>query len=179
MTVPYKPEGSTIEHFGPMQEFAVAQVAGKAVLVRRTPAGGYEVFDNLVFHGGSGSTLEMRIFSEQDLRAVILGAGFSSFEIYSDNVPAFGILHNESWSLPIAARKAPFAMRPSALRSWAEQWATLSGELNTARAGLAELAQTRVCLSELSGELKSAEAQLTEIRRSWWYRVGRKLGFLS
>jgi SAM-dependent methyltransferase len=175
MTVPYKPEGSTIEHFGPMQDFAVTQLAGKPVLVRPTPAGGYEVFDNLVFHGGSGSTLEMRVFSEQDLRAIILGAGFSSLEIYSGDVPAFGVLHNESWSLPMAARKAPFAMTPAALRSWAEQWANLSGELNTARAGLAELAQARVSLSELDG----ARAQLTEIRRSWWYRVGRKLGFLS
>jgi SAM-dependent methyltransferase len=152
MTVPYKPEGSTLEHFGPMQDFAVTEVAGKPVLVRRNPAGGYEVFDNLVFHGGSGSTLEMRVFSEQDLRAIILGAGFSSLEIYSGNVPAFGILHDESWSLPIAARKAPFAMKAGALRSWAEQWANLSGELNGAR------------------------AELARIRGSRWHRLGRKLG---
>jgi SAM-dependent methyltransferase len=169
MTVPYKPEGSTLEHFGPMQDFGVTQVAGRPVLVRRNPTGGYEVFDNLVFHGGSGSTLEMRVFSEQDLRAAILNAGFCSLEIHSGNIPAFGVLHDESWSLPIAARKAPFAMRPAALRSWAEQWANLSGELNGARA---ELAQR-------SGELNSARAELARLRGSRWYRLGRKLGLLS
>jgi len=164
MTVPYKPEGSTDEHFGPMQDFAVTQVSGKAVLVRRTEGGGYEVLDNLVFHGGSGSTLEMRVFSQQDLRAAILGGGFYSLEIYCGDVPAFGIMHDESWSLPIAARKAPFAMKPSVLRSWAEQWANSSGELNSARAERAELPQIR--------------AELAQIRGSRWYRMGRKLGFL-
>jgi SAM-dependent methyltransferase len=180
MTVPYKPEGATVEHFGAMKDFAITRVADKAVLVRRNPGGGYEVFDDLVFHGGSGSTLEMRVFSEQDLSAAILGSGFSSLEIYKDDVPAFGILHDESWSLPIAARKAPFVMRPGAIRAWAEQWAITSGELNRTRAELARLtdllAETQ---RSLSGERDTARADLARIRETLWYRAGRKLGFLG
>ncbi len=149
MTVPYKPGGTTDEHFGPMRDFGIAQVAGKTVLVRRGAAGGYEVFDNLVFHGGSGSTLEMRVFSEQDLRATILGAGFSVMQIHSENIPAFGILHDETWSLPITARKGTFSMRREAVASWAEQWARNLGELNSIRA-----------------------------QWSRWVRLGRKLGFV-
>lgn len=125
MTVPYKPEGTTVEHFGPMADFGLSYLGGQTVLVRRNPSGEYEVIDGLVFHGGSGSTLEMRVFAEADLLATIRSAGFSSAEIHSRSVPEFGILQAETWSLPIVARKEPFRLPQDAIRGWADQWVKL------------------------------------------------------
>ena len=36
-----------------------------------TADGRIETFDDLVFHGGPGSTLEMRVFSEDALRGLL------------------------------------------------------------------------------------------------------------
>jgi SAM-dependent methyltransferase len=154
MTVPYAPQGQTVEHFGPMDNFGLAKVGGQTVLVRRKPVGGYEVFDNLVFHGGSGSTLEMRVFSEQDLRSQVLQAGFSSFEIYGDSFPEFGVLHDETWSLPGAARKGAFALDRLAIKGWAEQWVTLKQREESSWALSLERAV------KANPELKSARARI-------------------
>ena len=62
-----------------------------------------QFFDNLVFHGGKGSTLEMREFTETSLKALLAGAGFTDIRIYAEDYPPFGIVRAESWSLPIAA----------------------------------------------------------------------------
>jgi SAM-dependent methyltransferase len=163
MTVPYKPQGQTLEHFGPMDEFGLAKVGGEAVLVRRKPEGGYEVFDDLVFHGGSGSTLEMRVFSEQDLRSQVLHAGFSSFEIYADSFPEFGVMHDETWSLPGAARKGAFAINGSAVKSWAEQWARLRSDLEFNLGRIHELQRE---LESRTKWVRDLEKQLEE-RTSW------------
>jgi hypothetical protein len=82
------------------------------VLVNRRRDGSVEIFEDLVFHGGPGSTVEMRVFTEESLRDNLLGAGFSSVRIASENVPEFGVEHTETWSLPIVARKGSF--RPPA-----------------------------------------------------------------
>jgi hypothetical protein len=71
-----------------------------------------EVFENLCFHGGHGSTLEMRVFSEASLKEVIKAAGFDEVEIVTEDVPEFGVQHAETWSLPIVARKGRF-VRPA------------------------------------------------------------------
>jgi SAM-dependent methyltransferase len=189
MTVPYKPSGTTEEHFGPMDDFALAKMAGQTVLVRRKPGGGYDVFDNLVFHGGSGSTLEMRVFSEQDLRAQTAGAGFSSLEVHCEDIPQFGVLHDETWSLPIAARKATLTMKPETIRAWAAQWANLSVELERRTSWAQDLQKqfderTEWALS-LDRELQAtrarvseAESQIERMRGTLWCRIGRKLGLL-
>jgi SAM-dependent methyltransferase len=121
MTVPYLPEGDTVEHFGPMSSFGLARVDGRAVLVRRTAEGGYEVRDDLVFHGGHGHTLEMRVFSEPALRRHLAAAGFDA-HVYTEEAPGFGVVHHLPWSLPVAARKGQFALGPDARREWSEQW---------------------------------------------------------
>ena len=53
--------------------------------------------------------------------------------VYSANFPEFGIVHAETWSLPIAARKGNFSLRPEAVRDLVEEWRRLSqatGKLN-------------------------------------------------
>jgi SAM-dependent methyltransferase len=108
MTTPYMLGGKTREHFLELHDFTLASVGGKTVLVNRKRDGSIEVFGDLVFHGGPGSTVEMRVFTEESLRENLLGAGFSSVRIASENVPEFGIEHAENWSLPIVARKGHF-----------------------------------------------------------------------
>jgi SAM-dependent methyltransferase len=108
MTTPYTLGGKTREHFPELHDFTLASLGVKTVLVNRRCDGSIETFEDLVFHGGPGSTVEMRVFTEESLRENLLGAGFSSVRIASENVPEFGVVHAENWSLPIVARKGRF-----------------------------------------------------------------------
>jgi hypothetical protein len=108
MTTPYTLGGRTKEHFPELNEFTLASLGGKTVLVNRRRDGSIETFQDLVFHGGPGSTVEMRVFTEESLRANLLETGFTSVRVASENVPEFGIEHAETWSLPIIARKQSY-----------------------------------------------------------------------
>jgi SAM-dependent methyltransferase len=108
MTTPYTLGGKTKEHFPELHDFTLTSLGAETVLVNRRRDGSIEVFENLVFHGGPGSTVEMRVFTEESLRENLLAAGFSSVRVASENVPEFGIEHAETWSLPIVARKGTF-----------------------------------------------------------------------
>ncbi len=66
LTVPMKPEGTTDEHFPDLFDFRIVEFGQDRVLVNRTRSGSYQVFDNLIFHGGPGFTLEMRVLSIPD-----------------------------------------------------------------------------------------------------------------
>ncbi|MEO5925286.1 MAG: methyltransferase domain-containing protein [Bryobacteraceae bacterium] len=105
LTVPYGLDEKTKEHFPELNEYALASPGGKTVLVNRRRDGSTEVFENLCFHGGDGSTLELRVYSEASLKSILLGAGFTDVRIASENIPEFGVDHAETWSLPIVARK--------------------------------------------------------------------------
>jgi len=105
LTVPYGIDKQTKEHFPELHEYALASPGGKTVLVNRRRDGSTEVFEDLCFHGGDGSTLELRIFTEEALKSILLGAGFDEVRVASENIPEFGVDHAETWSLPIVARK--------------------------------------------------------------------------
>ncbi len=121
-TVPYSLEQSTIEHFPKLHQFAIVPLGERHVLVNRTPEGKVEVHEDLVFHGGPGATLEMRLFSESDLKRMLAGAGFGELRIYGEECPEFGIFRDGPWSLPLAARKGEFALGMDATRELMEQW---------------------------------------------------------
>jgi SAM-dependent methyltransferase len=108
LTVPYTINGQTAEHFPELHEYALAAPGGRTVLVNRRRDGSLEVFENLAFHGGDGSTLEMRVFTEPSLKEILSGAGFGEVHIAAEDVPEFGVRHSETWSLPIAGRKGCF-----------------------------------------------------------------------
>ncbi|MCU1337272.1 MAG: Methyltransferase type 11 [Bryobacterales bacterium] len=108
LTVPYRIDGHTAEHFPELHEYALAAPGGRTVLVNRRRDGSLEVFENLSFHGGDGSTLEMRVFTETSLKEILAGAGFTGVHIASEDVPEFGVRHGETWSLPIVGRKGNF-----------------------------------------------------------------------
>jgi SAM-dependent methyltransferase len=108
MTTPYTLGGKTKEHFPELHNYTLAPLDEKTVLVNRRRDESIEVFEDLVFHGGPGSTVEMRVFTEESLRENLLQVGFSSVRVATGNVPEFGIEHAENWSLPIVARKGHF-----------------------------------------------------------------------
>ena len=74
------------------------------MLGNRTRSGAQQIFEDLVFHGGPGSTLEMRVFSRDDLLRHFTNAGFTSPRIYGEAAEQFGIVWDCQWSLPMAAR---------------------------------------------------------------------------
>jgi len=108
MTTPYSIGGKTAEHFPELHQFTLASLGGKPVLVNLRRDGTTEVFDQLVFHGGHGSTLEMRFFTDESLRDALLQAGFASVDFCGDHQPEFGVVHAEPFSLPMVARKGRF-----------------------------------------------------------------------
>lgn len=126
LTVPYTFAAAPTEHFGKLNQFGLAQVGDRVLLVNRTAEGKIEVHEDLVFHFGSGGpVLEMREFSESGLRSILADSGFLELRIYSENDEAFGIVNAESWSLPIAARRGSFVFARDAAGEVLEQWAAL------------------------------------------------------
>lgn len=106
LTTPYRLGEVNSEHFPKMQDHAVVELDGRWVLVHRDAEGNIRTHEDLVFHGGDGSTLEMRVFSESGLKKLLGDAGFTDIRIAGGNQPEFGIYQTDPWSLPIAARKA-------------------------------------------------------------------------
>jgi SAM-dependent methyltransferase len=122
-TVPYSLDPGTVEHFPAIGQFGLAEVGGRTVLVNRSPEGKLDATDNVQFHVGcAGPAPELREFSKAGLRAMVAAAGFSEFRIYSGDYPDFGIVQAEAWSLPIAARRGPFALSADAARDIVEHW---------------------------------------------------------
>lgn len=81
LSVPYSREAQTLEHFPDLAQYALYDFHGRPILVYRTASGAYRVHDDLVFHGGSGATLEMRVFCEDDVLRHLSTAGFTNVRV--------------------------------------------------------------------------------------------------
>lgn len=99
---PWESSGESLEHFPDLHDWRVVNLSSGHVLVNRTTDGRLQTFDQLVFHGGPGSTLEMRVFSKDGLLANCDRAGFD-VELAEDYAP-FGIVW-EPWSRGMVLRK--------------------------------------------------------------------------
>lgn len=96
---------STEEHYPDLHEFRIETGAdGVCRLHNRTRDGVLQTFDGLKFHGGEGSTLEMRKFALSDLLAHLDQAGFDVTQ-HGEDAPEWGIVWTQGWSIPILARK--------------------------------------------------------------------------
>jgi SAM-dependent methyltransferase len=122
LTVPYTLDESTVESFANLYETGLAEINGRMVLVNRAADGQYQVFDQLVFHGGQGSTLEMRMFSETDLRARLMAAGLSNVRFDATGNREFGVIYSGPFSLPIIASRAPASLSLDGIRELMEQF---------------------------------------------------------
>lgn len=102
-SVPYNVEGETIEHFPQLHDWSLEQRDGAWRLTNVTSDGRRETFDDLVFHGGPGSTLEMRVFTLADLRRHFAAAGFARVRVASEACAPFGIEWSDPLSVPLVA----------------------------------------------------------------------------
>jgi len=102
-TVPFSLDADTVEHFPELHDFRIVEEHGTWVLHNRTTDGRAQTFDHLVFHGGPGSTLEMRVFSLAGLEHAFAAAGFRRVRIGAEPYMPFGIVWPDPWSVPLVA----------------------------------------------------------------------------
>ncbi len=102
-TVPFSLAADTVEHFPQLHDFRLQEEDGRWILHNRTADGRMQRFTELVFHGGPGTTLEMRLFSRAALERHFAAAGFSAVRFAAEPCPRFGIAWPEPWSIPIVA----------------------------------------------------------------------------
>lgn len=156
ITVYCNPADQMREHFPELHEYRVVPLGESAVLINRRRDGSLEIRDDLVFHGGSGATLEMRDFGLTELKSRLLRAGFREVHLLTVNVPEIGVLFDHDVSQPLIARKAPFTLDSAARSQMVDAW----------RAAQAEARQER----------QRADAQVRLASESRWLRLGRKFG---
>lgn len=92
LSTPYTDRKQTKEHFTDLNDFEIVRGEdGLAVLNTRVD-GVSEILDGHVhLHGGSGLTLEMRVFAEQDLLRLIADTGFRCV-VHDAPAPEIGYL---------------------------------------------------------------------------------------
>jgi SAM-dependent methyltransferase len=107
LTVPYTKEGNvTLEHFPKLNNYKVLKdELGNYFLENNSTEGEKQIFKDLIFHGGPGTTLEMRVFCKKSLLAELNNAGFKDIQFLKSPFWKFGIYQQEDWSLPLIAKK--------------------------------------------------------------------------
>jgi SAM-dependent methyltransferase len=154
-SVPYELSGETQEHFPNLHEFKLETKEGKRTLINHTRDGHIEEFSDLVFHGGEGETIEMRVFSEPGLLKDLQKAGFNDVQIMKAPYFEFGVYWPSPWSLPIIAREQYVPLKVS---DWGPKSMSVDGVVNPQAEGrsamwlkIAELRQ-RTALELCIGE---------------------------
>lgn len=107
LTVPFMiEEDETREHFPDLYDYRLETGEdGVTRLHNVRRDGGRETFDDLCFHGGPGTTLEMRLFARNAIQRDLANAGFSSVRFDSEFIPQYGIFWRYPWSTPIIATR--------------------------------------------------------------------------
>jgi SAM-dependent methyltransferase len=105
LTVPFGQDAETREHFPELFDFRIVKTIAGKELHNTTRDGRSQIFGDLIFHGGDGSTLEMRLFCESALVAHLHTAGFENVVVHAEAFFDFGIYSRERWSLPMTATR--------------------------------------------------------------------------
>lgn len=105
LTVPYGNRLETVEHFPDLYDFTIIADNDTYWLENVTRSGEVQEFHDLVFHGGAGATLEMRVFGEAALLRHLAEAGFEEITVHRDPDYTHGIWWPEPWSFPMSARR--------------------------------------------------------------------------
>lgn len=92
-SVPYV-EGETREHFPELWKFTLREEGRSWVLLNETTSGQFQRYDTLTFHGGPGTTLEMRLFGRTSLMKNFTDAKFAQIRIHDVKINKFGIVWN-------------------------------------------------------------------------------------
>ena len=89
-SVPYTHGTETFEHYEGLHEFSVLDFYDEKILVNRDTSGNLQIYGDLVFHGGEGATLEMRVFCEEDILNRLDKAGFENIKVHDQPSLAIG-----------------------------------------------------------------------------------------
>jgi len=177
ITVPSVIADQTDEHYPDLYQYSVIELAGEHVLINRKKDRSLEVHDNLVFHGGIGATLEMRLFAQADLIRKLRGAGFSDVVLQMEPVERFGIVFDGPWSRPLVARKLPYPkISGTAVPAKNEIVSPAQRPAEPAPGSDERLAQLCKDKAGLERRLETAETQLRLAAGSRWLKLGRSLG---
>jgi hypothetical protein len=105
LTVPYGTQAETVEHFPELYDFTIIADHESYRLKNVSQAGEVQEFHDLVFHGGPGATLEMRVFAEAALLQHLAEAGFQNITVHRTPDLPHGIWWPEPWAFPLSARR--------------------------------------------------------------------------
>ena len=103
LTVPFLLSADTEEHFPDLYDYRIVKRNGSQLLINQTIDGRTQEYSDLIFHGGPGSTLKMRVFSESGLIRELGRAGFGEITVHRGPCFDAGIYWNVPWSVPITA----------------------------------------------------------------------------
>jgi SAM-dependent methyltransferase len=104
-SVPYTRRAETIEHYPGLRDYEILNFRGEKIIVNRDDIGGLQVYDNLIFHGGEGATLEMRVFCETDVLNRLAQSGFENIHVHDQPQLSIGYYWPE---IPSPYPQAPF-----------------------------------------------------------------------
>jgi SAM-dependent methyltransferase len=183
MSVPYSLEDATREHFRDLHEYSLVRAGDSLALINRTRDGDWQVFDQIVSHGGAGDTLELRLFSESSLRQSLADAGFGKVSFIAEDFPPFGIVCPGTGSLPVIAGKGAFCLSRDGVgelateylrcKKYENRFLDLSAHLKTVDAELEERTRWSVLLEAENHQLQRT---LDAWKESRWMHLGHALG---
>jgi SAM-dependent methyltransferase len=111
LTVPFGWNPRTVEHYPDLENFKVVELGDRFVVVTQDKHGVFALDTDPVFHGGPGTTLEMRLFSSDDLMADLAAAGFTDIRLHDEAVPEWGIFPRNVYGVPVTASKPANALQ--------------------------------------------------------------------
>jgi len=103
--------GEHKEHFPNLYKYEIKKENNKYVLYNTTIDNKEEIFNNLCFHGGPGSVLEMRLFSKNSIILFLEKSGFVDivFHEINEDMNKYGIFwskdNTNNFALIISAKK--------------------------------------------------------------------------
>ena len=104
-SVPYRADAPTQEHYPDLHRYEVVARDGSHVLQNVTRAGVEQEFTDLVFHGGPGETLELRMFGLDDVLASLETAGFADVRVRREPDIDHGVWWPGWDGWPVTARR--------------------------------------------------------------------------
>ncbi|VXC01641.1 bifunctional 2-polyprenyl-6-hydroxyphenol methylase/3-demethylubiquinol 3-O-methyltransferase UbiG [Brevundimonas sp. G8] len=106
-SMPYY-DALTDEFFPDLHDYQIKEENGVFIIENTRVDGTTSRYDNLIFHGGPGTVLEMRKISKTDMISHLEKAGFVDIE-FCHHVEEFGIFNH--YPLPLTARKPAASKR--------------------------------------------------------------------
>lgn len=104
-SVPYRAGAPTQEHYPDLHRYEVVERDGGHLLRNVTRSGVEQEFTDLVFHGGPGETLELRMFGLDDVLASLEAAGFADVRVRREPDIDHGVWWPGWDGWPITARR--------------------------------------------------------------------------